>query len=80
MSQDGQTGEIDKLGSMLDVFPTVLDWLGLLNDVSGAGIGRSLLSDTPTLTEELGQQEIGTILSRDALLSAAIWGVDGPEE
>lgn len=43
-------GEIGKRGSMLDIAPTVLSFLG--TDIEGLAFGRNLLSDSPTLHEE----------------------------
>jgi phosphoglycerol transferase len=45
---------IDRVGSMVDVYPTILDWLGFAKKPVAAGIGRSLLSDPPTLAENIG--------------------------
>jgi phosphoglycerol transferase len=45
---------IDRVGSMVDVYPTILDWLGFARQPVAAGIGRSLLSEPPTLAENIG--------------------------
>ncbi len=45
---------IGRVGSMVDVYPTLLDWLGFARRPVSAGIGRSLLSDPPTLPENIG--------------------------
>ena len=61
-----------KEGSMLDVYPTILDWLGLL-DGTEAGFGRSLLSDDMTLVEEIGFEAINSRFKTDVETAQYIW-------
>ncbi|MBU2983377.1 sulfatase-like hydrolase/transferase [Lentibacter algarum] len=64
-----------KEGSMVDVYPTLLEWLGLV-DVSEpvrAGLGVSLLSDAPTLVEEKGFRALNAELYVNPGLSNAVW-------
>ncbi|ASM73070.1 MULTISPECIES: sulfatase-like hydrolase/transferase [Roseobacteraceae] len=68
---------IDRQGFMPDVFPTMLDWLGLSATASAkAGIGRSLLGAEPTLTETHGSAEIDRRLKVDVPLALHIWRQD----
>lgn len=64
----------DAPGSMVDVYPTMLDWLGFSQPGSGAGLGRSLIADKPaTLVSETGIETIDAMLAGDAALSALLW-------
>ncbi len=65
---------VDKPGSMVDVFPTLLHWLGWSDDPVAAGIGRSLLADPPTLVEEFGVMAIDRMIQSDAAFANQIWG------
>lgn len=69
-----QAVEIEKPGSMVDVFPTLLDWLGWSAAPVAAGLGRSLLSDPPTLVEEFGVKGVDARIVGDAGLSNQLWG------
>lgn len=64
---------IDRPGSMVDVFPTLLDWLGW-SEAPGAGIGRSLLAEAPTLIEEFGIAAVDRMIVGDAAFSNLVWG------
>jgi phosphoglycerol transferase len=64
---------IDREATMIDIFPTVLDLLDLIPPGGGAGLGVSLLGETPTLVERFGRAEADRILSRDAALAERIW-------
>ncbi len=73
LSDDGPI-EISKSGSMIDIFPTLLDWVGWLEtDAKSAGLGTSLLSDQKTLIEKVGVIELNSRLSVDFGLSNALW-------
>jgi phosphoglycerol transferase len=65
---------IDKPGSMIDVFPTLLEYLGWSHVPAVAGLGRSLLSDPPTLVGEFGIPRVDAMIVGDARLSNLIWG------
>ncbi len=60
---------IDKPGSMIDVFPTLLDWLAWSKGPVAAGLGRSVPSAPPTLVEEFGIAAVDVMIVGDALLS-----------
>lgn len=65
---------IHREGSMLDLYPTLLGWLGLLDPQEPrAGLGVSLLSDMPTLVEKRGFDGLNRILRVDTTLSRHIW-------
>ena len=71
-------GEVTKTGSMIDVFPTLMDWLGFAQRPVAAGLGRSLLDTGPTLLETRGRGLFNRMLVGDAALSAAIWAEPAP--
>jgi phosphoglycerol transferase len=64
---------VAKPGSMVDIFPTLLQWLGWSDGPAAAGIGRSLLSDPPTLVEEFGVRAIDRMIQSDAAFANLIW-------
>ncbi|MFT5743213.1 MAG: phosphoglycerol transferase [Paracoccaceae bacterium] len=71
---DGQAGAtIQKTGTMLDVYPTILDWLDLFSGPEQAGLGVSLFSDLPTLVEQYGEDALSEAFLKDAGLAVAIW-------
>lgn len=49
--------------SAMDMFPTVLEALGVDVPDSALGLGRSLFSGKPTLSEELGEEKLNQELS-----------------
>lgn len=66
---------IDRAASMVDIFPTLLDWLGFLPDAeTRAGLGTSLLSPDRTLIERLGGDEVNARLDVDVDLALRLWG------
>lgn len=67
-------GEVnDAFGAMTDIFPTFLEWAGLAQSPVAAGIGRSLLSDPPSLLAERGLPVMDAMLFNDAALADKIW-------
>jgi len=64
---------IDSPGSMIDIYPTLLDYLGLIPPGGRAGLGVSLLGDTPSLVEELGITALNDQLRYDPAIRDAIW-------
>ncbi|WP_309663904.1 sulfatase-like hydrolase/transferase [Tabrizicola sp.] len=65
---------IDRPGSMIDVFPSLLEWLGWAEVPVAAGLGRSLLSAPQTLVEEFGVPVVNAMIVGDARLSKLLWG------
>lgn len=64
----------DREGSMLDIYPTLLDWLGFSLPDGAAGLGRSLLAPSPqTLVAEAGIETVDAMLAGDAALSSLLW-------
>ena len=73
LQDDQPPAYINKKGSMLDVFPTVLDWIGWLPPKDPrAGLGVSLLRGGETLVESLGVDMVNQRLSVDIELSKTL--------
>lgn len=68
-----QKKEIQKSGTMVDVYPTILDALGFRLPEHRAGIGTSLLSSIPTLAEKLGLEDFNAMIANDNALSLKLW-------
>lgn len=67
-------GEVNnRAGAMIDVFPTMLEWLGFAESPVAAGLGRSLLGAPRTLVEDRGIALIDQMVRGDARLSREIW-------
>ena len=64
---------IDKPGAMIDVYPTILDWLGMLAPPHAAHLGRSLLRPAPTIIEAHGLALFDRMLVSDVTLANRIW-------
>lgn len=64
---------IDREAATIDVFPTILDLLGLIEPGGAAGLGVSLLGEAPTLVEQFGREGADARLARDAELAAWLW-------
>ncbi len=64
---------IDRDATMVDVYPTILDLLNLIEDGGAAGLGVSLLGDRPTLVERFGRDALDRRLTRDGILAARLW-------
>lgn len=70
----GAGRKVDVPGAMIDVYPTLLEWLGLTAPGSPAGLGRSLLTpDPPPLVAEHGLTRLDAMLVGDAGLGAQLW-------
>ena len=70
-------GRVERAGTMLDLFPTVLDLMGFLSDdATQGGIGRSLVGAAPTLAERDGLDRLNARLRGDAQLTEMIWGAE----
>jgi phosphoglycerol transferase len=63
----------DKATSPIDVFPTILEAIGLPTVDSRAGLGVSVLSDQPTLIEALGVDRFGAVIKAERALSHELW-------
>jgi phosphoglycerol transferase len=73
--QDAERVVIDKDGSMIDIYPTLLDWMELVSNGERkfAGLGVSLLSQVATLVEEKGLGPLNEELYINPKLNSAIW-------
>lgn len=69
--------EIKKSGTMLDIYPTILEALGFHLPGNQAGVGVSLLSATPTLAEKLGLENFNAMIAHDNSLALKIWSENG---
>ncbi|MEO8529886.1 MAG: sulfatase-like hydrolase/transferase [Deltaproteobacteria bacterium] len=65
--------ENSRVGSMVDVFPTLLDWLDLAESPVAAGLGRSLLDTPQTLLERYDLDSVNANIISDPDLSRQIW-------
>lgn len=63
---------VDRPGTMVDVYPTLLDWLDLAQKPVAAGLGKSLLSDQPNLTDLASMDTYDRALPYDPTLWEAI--------
>lgn len=64
---------IGREGSMIDLFPTILQAMRLEGAPDSANLGRSLLGRAPTLVEAEGLYRLNAMLTDDAALAARIW-------
>jgi len=72
---DAPARSISKAGSMVDLYPTLLEWMGWLDPAQDqrAGLGVSLLSAGTTLVEQYGLDALNDQLSVDVELARYIW-------
>lgn len=69
--------KVARAGSILDVYPTVLDALGMIDDHQPrAGLGVSLLSNHKTLVESMGLEKVDELIRKDRWLRARLWGYE----
>ena len=64
---------IAKQGSMIDIFPTILDVLDVQMFESRAGLGVSLFSDRPTLLEQFELEAVDAALTFDKAFAHTLW-------
>jgi phosphoglycerol transferase len=70
----GEKGQvIERPGAMIDIYPTMLHWLGWSEAPHAAGLGRSLLAEGKTLTAEKGVDRLDAMLVSDGALAAGVW-------
>ncbi|WP_179300292.1 sulfatase-like hydrolase/transferase [Pseudothioclava arenosa] len=69
----GQTGQIERAGAMIDVYPTLLELLGYRLRDGKANMGQSLLSPAPTLVERFGVEDVSTAFSGNVELQRRLW-------
>lgn len=73
LGDDNASGVVAREGAMIDVFPTLLDWLGWATPPVAAGLGRSLLSEPATLVEDRGIATMDAMILSDATLATTVW-------
>ncbi|MBZ9797049.1 LTA synthase family protein [Mesorhizobium sp. ES1-4] len=61
------------LSGTIDIFPTILDALGLLPRNGQAAFGVSLLGDRPALAQELGQARFDSSIYAEDVLVRSFW-------
>lgn len=64
---------IKREATMLDLFPTILELLGMKLPEGRAGIGRSLLNPNKNLIEELGHDRLNQAIRKDRSLRQKLW-------
>ncbi|OYR12225.1 sulfatase family protein [Brucella thiophenivorans] len=64
---------IEKEGTMLDIYPTLLEALGFHVPNNQVGLGISLLSDQPTLAQSLGMERLNQYITYDKVLARRLW-------
>ena len=64
--------------SMMDIYPTLLDSLGLLQAQDTAALGTSLLSGAPTLLETHGPDTLNLAIRSDKVLRKHLWDLNEP--
>lgn len=64
---------IDRPASMMDVYPTLLAYLGFADRGNAVGLGRSLFGDTLTFLEQKGFDRFNAELFPNPLLNDMIW-------
>jgi len=71
---------VDTPAAMFDLLPTTLDLMGWLDHPEGrAGLGVSLLRDTPTLSAEMTLEGLNRTLQTDVQLAKWLWRSAAPE-
>jgi phosphoglycerol transferase len=73
VTPEGQPRVVNKIGSTIDTFPTLLEFLGYTLPNRQAGLGVSLLSDRPTLMEALGQKQFDRAIQHEGQLNRIAW-------
>lgn len=74
IGDQGSGRTIETPGSMIDVYPTILEWLGFTAPGSPAALGRSLLSGTePSLVARWGIATLDAMIGGDAALATYLW-------
>ncbi|MGU3575803.1 sulfatase-like hydrolase/transferase [Brucellaceae bacterium C25G] len=64
---------IKREAAMFDLFPTVLELLGMPLQEGRAAVGRSLFNSKKNMMEELGHDKLNEIISKDRALRDKMW-------
>ncbi len=73
MEPHGRTGYVQTHGSMIDMYPTLLELTGYGLPERRQGLGISLLSGNPTLVEQYGVEMLDKVILGDKELRARLW-------
>lgn len=76
----GEAVRTMKQGSMLDLYPTILEAMGYVLKDGRANLGRSLLSTEPTLSETFGREFLNRAIHGNPFLQSALWSDRAPVE
>jgi len=68
------SGQYDKAGAAVDIFPTILEVLGFKIADNTAHLGRSLISAKPTLAQSLGLETLSAAFANNRDLQQRLWG------
>lgn len=68
-----ESASFNKPSSVLDVFPTLLEAVGVPLDKHKAGLGVSMLSDMPTLTDVYQANMLNKLLQQDRHFKHRMW-------
>lgn len=60
---------------MMDVYPTILAWLGFVAPDARAGLGRSLIAEGagPSLVAEFGAEGFDRLIRRNVAMFGRLW-------
>ena len=73
---DRPAAEVDVTASMMDMYPTILDAIGLPAKDGQAGLGVSLLRDSPTLLDTYGLKDLNHAIKSDSALRKQLWNLE----
>lgn len=73
IGDDIEVGLIKKKSATFDIYPTLLEVLGFDLPSRKAGLGVSMLSDMPSLVEQLGSDQLNKMLEFDKSLAKKLW-------
>jgi phosphoglycerol transferase len=73
LGEDIRPQRVRRGATMLDVFPTILDAMGLTLNDHRAGLGASLLGSQPTLVEIHGLEALNERLREETALQHRLW-------
>lgn len=70
---------VKREASMFDLFPTILELLGMHLPDGRAGVGRSLFNTNKNMMEELGHGGLDAAITKDRSLREKMWNEKRPE-
>ncbi|NJM84308.1 MAG: sulfatase-like hydrolase/transferase [Tabrizicola sp.] len=69
----GHQGQISKLGTTMDIYPTVLELLGYELVGRRANMGMSLISTNPTMAQRLSLKQLSKAVDGNSTLQKRLW-------